>query len=215
MKIAAITRFKHGVIYEALNKLGWTQIELARRTGIHQSRISAYLNLRCAPSEAAARRIQNAFGEAGLFVDVENAWPEGFKGLARAPVIAEVREVADKLFLQDETGLSQHALGYTVQFDGLTMPDLQRFMEEVLSERERIVLEARFYEGKTLDEVARKLGLQSREHIRLIQNEALKKLRACVERDDHRYERERNRKALEELAENARRFRGEQDQPSV
>ena len=34
MKVAAITRFKHGKLWEALKELGWSQKRLADETGL-------------------------------------------------------------------------------------------------------------------------------------------------------------------------------------
>lgn len=203
MKIAAITRFKQGVLFAALQKLGWTQSELARRAGIHPPHISAYMNLKRVPGEAHARAIQNAFGEAGVFVDVENAWPATFTGLAYAPVVTDIREVDDALLLnaQDESGLSQNALGRTVEFNGVGVDELNHLLEDVLDERERTVMEQRFYEGKTLDEIGRKFK-RTRESVRQTQEIALKKLRRHIESEDKRCEMERMKKASVTLVEN-------------
>ena len=92
MEIAAITRYKHGGIARALQKLGWSQAELGRRAGINQVSVGTYVNMRCRPEQKTADKIQAAFGKEGIYVDVLGAWPEGFK-MKKAPVIVSYGEV--------------------------------------------------------------------------------------------------------------------------
>jgi transcriptional regulator with XRE-family HTH domain len=50
MKIAAITRYKQGDLYEALKSLGWTQLELGRKVGLSIRRIQMAINMERRPS---------------------------------------------------------------------------------------------------------------------------------------------------------------------
>jgi hypothetical protein len=93
MNVTAVTRFKHGDIYQLLKKLNWTQSELARRAVVHPTRISQIINLRKRPSVEIAQKIQNAFGEVGEFLDILAQWPELFKGLESPAVIEQTREI--------------------------------------------------------------------------------------------------------------------------
>ena len=93
MRIAAITRFKQGTLWATLKKLGWSQNELSRRTGISASQIGCYINLKKKPSKEVADRIQAAFAEAGEAVDVMAIWPESFRGASKSIVIEQTRDV--------------------------------------------------------------------------------------------------------------------------
>jgi len=96
MKITAVAKFKQGDIWEALKKAGWKQADLARKTGLSQQVIAQIVNLRFRPTEKTANRIQKAFAEAGVFLDVLSAWPEGFKGfgtVSTLPYVEQTREV--------------------------------------------------------------------------------------------------------------------------
>lgn len=93
MRIAAITKFKQGTLWGLLKKLGWSQNELSRRTGIGPSQIGCYINLKKKPSKEIADRIQAAFAEAGEAVDVMAIWPESFCGASKSIVIEQMREV--------------------------------------------------------------------------------------------------------------------------
>jgi len=69
MEITAITKFKHGGLFKALRKLGWSQNELARRTGLSPNWIGQIINLHTRPSRQQADAIQKAFGDAGEYLE--------------------------------------------------------------------------------------------------------------------------------------------------
>ena len=58
MKIAAITKFKVGEIYQALRRLGWTQKEFALRCGMTQNEIGGIINLKHKPTVERCDRMQ-------------------------------------------------------------------------------------------------------------------------------------------------------------
>lgn len=79
MKIAAVTKLKHGEIWKALNKLGWNQSDLARKLGTCPTNIADIVNLKRRPGEEFAKKIEIVFLNAGVCVDVMSQWPELFK----------------------------------------------------------------------------------------------------------------------------------------
>jgi transcriptional regulator with XRE-family HTH domain len=83
MNITAITRYKHGDLYSVLQRIGWSQKDLARKTGIYAGLIGKIINLVRRPTAEQADAIQKAVGDAGEYIDVLSAWPESFEGLKR------------------------------------------------------------------------------------------------------------------------------------
>ena len=79
MKIAAVVKIKHGAIWEALQKLGWNQSKLARQLNMHPTRVGEIINLKRRPTENEVKRIELAFLDEGICVDVISEWPEMFK----------------------------------------------------------------------------------------------------------------------------------------
>ena len=58
MKITAITRYKHGELYAILQRIGWTQSELARQTNLRIGTIGDIINLVKRPTVEQADAIQ-------------------------------------------------------------------------------------------------------------------------------------------------------------
>lgn len=79
MRIAAVVKIKHGAIWQALQKLGWNQSELARQLNMHPTRVGEIINLKRRPTDNEVNRIELAFLDAGVSVDVISEWPEMFK----------------------------------------------------------------------------------------------------------------------------------------
>jgi len=79
MRIAAVVKIKHGAIWEALQKLGWNQSKLARQLNMHPTRVGEIINLKRRPTDNEVKRIELAFLDAGICVDVISEWPEMFK----------------------------------------------------------------------------------------------------------------------------------------
>ena len=79
MKIAAVVKIKHGAIWEALQKLRWSQSKLARQMNMEPSRVGEIINLKRRPTDNEVKRIELAFLDAGICVDVISEWPEMLK----------------------------------------------------------------------------------------------------------------------------------------
>ena len=174
MKITAITRYKHGELYAILNRLGWTQSELARRAGLDAGRVGEVVNLNKRPSQKTANAIQNALGEAGEYFDVLEQWPETFQGIKKGTTKEETMEVPMECLIGCREAMKLPA---PEQQSGDGLDTVMDECLATLTERERQVIEARFYEYRTLDEVGGQYRV-GRERVRQIEAKALRKLRS-------------------------------------
>ena len=176
MKITAVIRYKHGELWKALKTVGWTQAELARRVGMHQSLIGLIFNLRKRPSEAQADKIQAAFAEANCYLDVLGAWPSSFKLTGNQEITAEVP--AERLLIQNTIlALTEGELNEPF-FDKEDLDGLEEALES-LTPDEAQVISLRFgLNGADLTcaEVARKLDRWPSD-IQRIEAKGLRKLR--------------------------------------
>lgn len=172
MKVTAITQFKHGLLYEAMKQVGWNQSELARQTGICASAIGIYVRMIKRPSINHAQKIHEAFLKAGVFLDVMEAWPETFRGRKGGYAIEQTADVEiEQLTSRHETR--------ALDFDSFDRDiDLRELGEMIhnLPDRERRIIDLRFYEGKTLEQVAQKFGV-TRERVRQIEIKTMHRLR--------------------------------------
>jgi RNA polymerase sigma factor (sigma-70 family) len=181
MKIAAITQFKHGMLYEAMRRLGWDQAELARRAAVYPGAIHRYVTLKGRPSIACAKRIHDAFLEAGVFFDVIEAWPKTFRGNRGGYAVLQIAEVnpiclhASKEVLMLEAPDPQ---------DEIRLNELTTLLSG-LPDREQNIIQSRFFDNKTLEQVGQKLHL-TRERVRQIEKKALRTLRKQYEHIDKR-----------------------------
>jgi hypothetical protein len=93
MRIAAITKFKQGDIWEALRQLGWSVSKLADKSGLSKHLVYNTVNLTHAPTKRTAEAIQGALGEAGIYIDIEALFPETFKPLPKKFGVEQIRDV--------------------------------------------------------------------------------------------------------------------------
>jgi len=168
MKITAVTKLKQGDLWESIKRLGWSQSELARRCGTDNTSIGNVINLKKRPSEDLANKIQKAFAEAGEYVDITSVWPESFEGFKSIQVFEQTKDI-DVSFLLPRNQDPLLALEYKEQSE---------FVEkalQTLTEKQREIIESRFYDGKTHAEVSRGLNV-SKTYTNLVERKALMKL---------------------------------------
>jgi transcriptional regulator with XRE-family HTH domain len=173
MKITAVTRYKHGNIYALLKKLNWTQKDLAEKSGLSIFIIGRIINLIRRPLPEQADAIQKAFGEAGEYLDVLSEWPESFAGFKRGFKIEQTADVE----MENLLGCSEAMLLPAPSPDDTT--ELDKAIEanvESLGDYHAPVIRARFWEGKTLAEIAARYR-KFPETIRMVETKALRKLR--------------------------------------
>ena len=171
MKVTAVTKFKQGDLYNALKKLGWTQTELAKRSGVSKHTIGYALNLRSKPSPFNIDRIQKALAKAGEYLDVLSIWPEDFKGLDKSVTVEQTKEVDIALI-----GANTPVLHDTMKpnFD-----DARKLIDETLSEltpKQASYIRETFLNGKTCQEAGKEVGKSSHNYS-MLRNRALRKLR--------------------------------------
>lgn len=172
MRITAITRYKHGELYQILRRLRWTQSELARRTEMREGTIGDIINLRRRPSAEQANKIQEVVGEAGQYLDVLSEWPESF-ALERGHKVEQTAEVPMEQLLGNREAMMLPAP------DSNDTTDLDSAVESLvsgLSEREGRVIKGSFYDGKRDCELVKEMKI-SKERVRQIKAKALRKLR--------------------------------------
>ena len=161
MKIAAVVKIKHGAIWEALQKLGWNQSKLARQLNMHPTRVGEIINLKRRPTENEVKRIELAFLDAGICVDVISEWPEMFK--MRQNNLTYYKDVeTDRL------------LSHTKQLTIEEKESLQILMDQ-LTPIEADILMSNMVYGITLNELAQKWE-KSRKTLCVIKQELEEKL---------------------------------------
>lgn len=169
MKITAITKFKQGDLYLAMKSLGWSQTELAKRSGISINSIRKIINLKSKPSEKTANKIQQVLALAGEYVDVATLWPKEFDGFSSRLVMEQTQDINMQHFISKYSG------NPLIEMEKQEMEKTLWDKLEILPDREKTTIIDRFYHGKTLMEVATKLKL-SYERVRQIERRALNKL---------------------------------------
>jgi len=154
MRIATITRIKHGRLYEALQRIGWTQSKLARKIGTDTSSIGRIINLKHRPSDEMADRIMVALLPYGEHVNVLDDWPEGLAATRTSItrfVDADPKQIADATM-------------------GRSLPSAIEYMEAVeraeivesslgrLRHKQRRVVRMHYFDGMSYTEIARAIG---------------------------------------------------------
>ena len=173
MKITAITRYKHGELYEILKRIGWSQSELARRTDLRVDQIGRIINLVRRPTVEQADSIQKAVGTAGEYLDVLAEWPETFEGLERGFKREETAEVE----LETLIGNREAMMLPSPETEDTT--GLDSTLDQLLSEltpNEQTVIKNRFWNGLSYEQTAKKIH-RSKDRARQIEIQAIHRLR--------------------------------------
>ena len=173
MKITAITKYKHGELYAIIQRIGWTQCELARQTDMSASQIGDIINLVKRPTVKQADAIQKAVGAAGEYLDVLAEWPETFEGLKRG----YKREQTAEVELENLIGNREAMMLPAPETEDTSELDsaLETVMAD-LTQRERDVLKDRFWNDLTLKQTGEKYRVGG-QRIRGIEADALRRLR--------------------------------------
>ena len=143
MKISAITRYKNGELFRALDEAGWTVAELARRSKVCYPYLCNIFNLKKRAGEEVASKLQNAFGEVGVFFDVLEAFPPAFRGIKQGATHVQTEDVCPES-ISDPT------------VRNLELCAVLSDAVENLPHRERAVIEDLFYNGCTVRQIGKK-----------------------------------------------------------
>lgn len=179
MKITAITRLKHGEIFETLRTLNWSVKDLAQKSGVSYRTLIDVINLKKKPTAEIANKIQAAFGSAGVYFDVASTWPDVFVGLESGYSIETTCDVDFEKLLNGD--------------DFIRIDDEFRFRDTdkcrrmeiaigLLQPRQQQILESHAVDGKTFDEIAKELGV-SHSRVSQIFQTATHKVRQAMSYD--------------------------------
>lgn len=172
MKITAVTRYKHGELFAALKRAGWTQAELGRRAGLHIGRVGEIINLNRRPLQKEADAIQRALGEGGEYIDVLDQWPEAFE-IKRGTRKEETGDIPMESLLSCREAMM---LPMPDHFDYNGIHEKLDLAMSTLAPKEKHVIEQRFYENKTHAGIAAEMKTHPG-YVRTLENKALRKLR--------------------------------------
>ena len=181
MKIAAITKFKHGGLWEALKKLGWTQSRLADECKISKASIGQICNLTHRPSVNQAELIERILLAAGVDWDSKDEWPETFKGFKTKIKLEQIAEL-DNLQLE---AVQEFYFQRQIDGDPDTLPYDAEALDNALgmvSSEEKLVLEKRFGLNGSSPLTLKQIGdslFCTPENVRRIESSALRKLRSA------------------------------------
>ncbi len=180
-KVAIKARMYHGVLYETMQRLKMTQAEMAKYLGISTNLFGQMIRMQRVPKFSLRQSKQIAAKLEELTeMSVSELFPDHVftaEFLARDKTVQITRDVPN------------HLLQKVAMVHQLTLPPDEQLMQaekneekrletalQVLSEREREILNMRFNEGKSLDAIRQKFGV-GRQAIYQIQKIALFKLR--------------------------------------
>jgi len=156
MKIAALVKIKHGEIWKALETLGWSQAELARQADMDQSKIGQIINLKRRPSEGEVKKIELAFLDAGMIVDVISEWPEMFTSKVKSMTYYQEVE-SDRLLPNNQSLNLENKEILQMLFDKLDLIEID-------------ILLMNRVEGHSMGEIAKKHDLTASRVGQLSQN---------------------------------------------
>ena len=156
MKIAALVKIKHGEIWKALETLGWSQAELARQADMDQSKIGQIINLKRRPSEGEVKKIELAFLDAGMIVDVISEWPEMFTSKVKSMTYYQEVE-SDRLLPNNQSLNLENKEILQMLFDKLDLIEID-------------ILLMNRVEGHPMGEIAKKHSLTASRVGQLSQN---------------------------------------------
>jgi len=173
MKVTAITRFKHAEIYSLLQKLKWSQSDLARHSNLTPRVIGHILNLNKRPNLEQANAIQFAFGKAGIYFDVLETWPETFLGIKKGTRVERTTDIEFERLLDCREALM---IAVPESIDTTELDEMLLNQVNQLTPRETKAVELTILQDKTFVEAGKemKIGVT---RVRQLQQNALRRLR--------------------------------------
>ena len=161
---------RNNLILRQMKKLGIkTQTELAKRAGLQPTTVGLLIGMKKRPlNKLSGEWLDSAFAlSAALHMEPEELWTEKQRGMALASNSREVSMSEDAVMqLASGDRLEHNVIASKLVADALT----------TLSPRERGIIQARFFDGDTLEEIGNQQGV-TREVIRQVEARALRKLK--------------------------------------
>ena len=161
---------RNNLILRQMKKLGIkTQTELAKLAGLPPATVGMLIGMKRRPlSKLSGEWLDTAFAlSAALHVEPEDLWTEKQRGMA---LDSNTREVS-----MSEDAVMQLASGDRLERDVITSKLVADALT-TLKPRERDVIQRRFFDGDTLEEIGNSQGV-TREVIRQVEAKALRKLK--------------------------------------
>ena len=168
----ATLRIQQGRLKGAMRELGIkTAAELSRRSGVTQSEIGEFLNFRRSPRTKRGRWRKTTLAICRVLgSEPSDIFPEHLDREIPTNRIASFVEHAQ---------LGGRKLHQLAPYEGIERMEMKQTIDEVLRtllDSERMVLNARVLENKTLTEIAEEMGA-TRTRVRQIEMRAFRKLR--------------------------------------
>lgn len=195
MKVAAITKFKHGALFQLLAELGWSQTEFAKRVGISAAAIGDVVNMLRRPSEETIAKMQAVFDDVGKDVSVASFFPDSYIGFKRALKVVQIEDVEPHQlaeFQRHQTRLlmdAQPPLPSDICDTEDKLQQIYAMLENTdgaLSEREVDVVRTLLIENKPSSELEERYGV-THQAIYNVRDKALRKIRdRLVDSDKNR-----------------------------
>jgi len=180
MKIATVTKLKHGVWWEVMARKGWSQLDLSEALGVSYNTVNKWVNLNAYPKQLTEKQYWKICNLTGL--TPEDIWPEGGRDyIGLLPKSIEAIHDVEPEQMQRLSAVSAGVLDGP-QETAMKNEAKQRIDDAVfgddspLSEREKVVLEKRIYAGASLTEIAKEFSV-TRTRVTQIYRGALEKLR--------------------------------------
>jgi RNA polymerase sigma factor (sigma-70 family) len=161
---------RNNLIVRQMKKLGIkTQTELAKLSGLQPITVGKLIGLKRRPLHALTGEwLDTAFAlSAALHVEPEELWTEKQRGMALDSNTREVSMSEDAVMqLASGDRLEHNVIASKLVADALT----------TLSPREQDIIQARFFDGETLEEIGDRQGV-SRGRIQQLEAKAIRKLK--------------------------------------
>lgn len=161
---------RNNLILRQMKKLGIkTQTELAKLAGLPPATVGMLIGMKRRPlSKLSGEWLDTAFAlSAALHVEPEELWTEKQRGMALNSNSREVSMSEDAVMqLASGDRLEHNVIASKLVADALT----------TLKPRERDIIQRRFFDGDTFEEIGNSQGV-TREVIRQIEAKALRKLK--------------------------------------
>lgn len=174
--VSIIARIKHGDLREAIRKRGWTQKQAAEFLGMRPDSFWTMINLRWIPKKISLeleRKLLELTGKSP-----KELWPDAIRRgafLSRPKIHEVTREIPEHLL---ESVASEQLLLPSAE-ECYAADEIRGVLFETLAKlapRERLVLERRYFDSKTLKEIGAEVGVGV-ERARQLIIEALRRIR--------------------------------------
>jgi hypothetical protein len=167
MQAAAQDERHTGGLGHLLARLGWSSLELSRRSNVRLDALNEIISLAKYPTERVANSIQRALGDAGEYLDVLELWPMAFVKLR------EGKRLAASSIMQWESLSSPEVMQLPVPENKVS--GLEEEIEAVMSrlpKRANEVLKRRFWNRESHQRIGRDFGV-TRTRVRQIESYGL------------------------------------------